>query len=256
MGKIKIKTMFDYVNEYFKLFLESNNVDEDVLSNWESEENLSNLDKMLKGCKKKEDKKQEKKDKKKNKHKDEPKKPLSPYICFCTNMRNKVVEDFPDLDNKSVMTKLGELWKSLSDDEKEEWNEAASDDKKRYEKEMAEFYDSHPEEVKKPVIKKPLTAYVIFCNETRNKVVKENPKLDPKEVMSKLGKLWKAESEDSKKKWVKLSEKDKERYKKQLSGETTDSKDEEVLVEEEKPQKASPKAKKTTEKKKVVSKKK
>ena len=250
MGKTaKIKNMFDYVNEYVKLFLETNSVDEDVLTNWDEKENQSKLDKIIKGCKKKEDKKKEKKDSKKNKHKDEPKKPKSPYICFCSEMRAKVLEDEPKLDNKKIMSRLGELWKELSDTEKIKWSKIAAEDKKRYEGEMAQFLKDHPEEVKKPAIKKPLTAYVIFCNEKRPEVTKKYPELGPKEIMSKLGELWKAESDESKKKWTKLSEKDKERYKKQISGETSESNEEVEEVEDEKPKK--PVQKKTVEKKPV-----
>lgn len=251
MGKItKIKNMTDYVIEYVKLFLETNNVEEDVLTSWDDKENQSKLDKIIKGCKKKEDKKKEKKDKKKNKHKDEPKKPKSPYICFCSEMRSKVLEDEPDLDNKKIMSRLGELWKALSDDEKVKWNDIAAEDKKRYEDEFEQFLKDHPEEVKKPAIKKPLTAYVIFCNEKRSDVTKKNPDLGPKEIMSKLGQLWKSESEDAKKKWTKLAEKDKERYKKETSGDSeADGSGSEDKEEEKKPKKVV--QKKISEKKPV-----
>lgn len=226
MPNTKIKNILEYVTEYVNLFLETNSVDEDVLTIWKGNENISKLDKIIKGYKKKEDKKNEKKVKKKNKHKDEPKRPKSPYICFCSEMRAKVLKNEPEIGNKNIMTRLGELWRALSEDEKHKWDEISTEDKTRYQTELEQFRKDHPEEIKKPLIKKPLTSYVIYCNEKRSEITKKFPGLGPKVIMSKLGESWKSETDDSKNKWVKLAEKEKERYKKQISNET------EVVIEE------------------------
>ena len=59
----------------------------------------------------------------------EPKKPLSSYLLFCKEKRPMVVADFPgsnldkgwllDIKAKEITSKLGEMWKALSDEEKE-----------------------------------------------------------------------------------------------------------------------------------------
>ncbi len=48
--------------------------------------------------------------------------------------------------------------------------------------------------------KKPLSGYMLFCKEERPKVVKEHPDMKAKEVMTELGKRWKALSDEGRKK--------------------------------------------------------
>ena len=57
----------------------------------------------------------------------------------------------------------------------------------------------------KTIVKKPLSSYMIFCNEMRNKIKKKYPKSSVGEISKKLGKLWKA-----------LHEKEKDRYRNEL----------------------------------------
>eukprot|EP01135_Chromosphaera_perkinsii_P000449 Nk52_evm3s96 gene=Nk52_evmTU3s96 len=54
--------------------------------------------------------------------------------------------------------------------------------------------------------KKPLTSYIIYCNENRAKVKEANPKLSQTELMKKLSEGWKAISEEEKAKYVAKSE--------------------------------------------------
>ncbi len=53
------------------------------------------------------------------------------YIIFSSSMRAKVKEENPDIDAKEIVSKLAEMWKALSEEEKIEWNEKADEDKKR-----------------------------------------------------------------------------------------------------------------------------
>jgi len=39
-------------------------------------------------------------------------------------------------------------------------------------------------------LKKPKSAYIHFCNQSRDGVKKENPELTPKQILTKLGELW------------------------------------------------------------------
>jgi len=195
-----MKTLFEYVNEYVQLFLESNSVDEHVIESWTSEENQKNLSTTIKGQQKKEQQRDKKKSEKKQKHKDAPKKAKSSYICFCNEMRASVKEDFPELDNKQIISKLGELWQGISSDDKKlkKWNQLAEQDKKRYEDEYAKFIEDNPDQVVVPKqkIERPKSAYVLFSNDNRSSVKKENPSMSPKEVLQELAKLWNALKED------------------------------------------------------------
>jgi len=227
MGKTKVKNINDSISNFVNTFLVDNKISEEVVQSWTSDENQKALDKLIKISKKKEEKKEEKKI---NKHKDEPKRSSSSYICFCKAKRKEVKDKFKDLNNQEIMVKLGELWKSLLENEKEKWDKEAEKDKERYKKDLEKFYKEHPDQVKKPTIKRPLSAYVIYCNNKRNEIKDKNPSLVPTEIMSLLGKMWKDLSDKEKDQWKLLADKDKERYNKEISEE---EKDLEIVIQEE-----------------------
>jgi hypothetical protein len=56
------------------------------------------------------------------------------------------------------------------------------------------------------------TGYQFFCNETRIILKKENPAITFKELMQSLSKAWNSIDPETKKKYILMSEKDKERY--------------------------------------------
>lgn len=254
MGKVKI--INDTISNFVKDFLVSNNIDSSVIESWSSDDNQKLFEKTIKTTKKKEEKKEEKK---KSKHKDEPKRASSSYICFCKGERSNIKSKFNNLNNQEIMAKLGEVWNTLTDSDKNKWNKESEKDKERYKKELEKFYKDHPECVEKTQPKKPLSAYVLFCNANRQEVRNKNPDLNPTGVMSLLGKLWKETTDKTE--WNNLAEKDKERYKKETSSDSTpvieeplldviEEEEEEVLVVEEKPKKKKPATKKEKKEKK------
>ena len=242
MGKTKVKNINESISNFVKGFLETNNVDSEVVELWVSDETQKSFDKTIKDYKKKEDKKEEKKEeKKKNKTKGMPKKASSSYICFCKIKRTEVKSKFPDLNTQQIMSKLGDVWSELSDTEKKKWEKESEKDKVRYEKELAKFYEDHPEEVKKPKIKPALSSYVLFCNANRKDVKAKNPTLSPTDIMKTLGKLWK--DLDDKTEWAELATKDKERY----NGEVSDQSEGEAEKKDDKPEKKCKQTKKKKE---------
>lgn len=46
------------------------------------------------------------------------------YMNFVKKMRPKVVKDFPDLKFTEIGSKLGEMWRELTDDEKKKYSKA------------------------------------------------------------------------------------------------------------------------------------
>lgn len=68
----------------------------------------------------------------------------------------------------------------------------------------------------KNIVKKPLSSYMIFCNEMRNKIKKKYPKSSVGEISKKLGKLWKALNVKDREKYDKLHEKEQNRYRTEL----------------------------------------
>lgn len=61
------------------------------------------------------------------------------------------------------------------------------------------------------------TNYILFCQERRESVVKEFPTANATEITSRLGKAWSALSENEKKKYTELAQRDKERYERELA---------------------------------------
>lgn len=68
----------------------------------------------------------------------------------------------------------------------------------------------------KNIVKKPLSSYMIFCNEMRDKIKKKYPKSSVGEISKKLGKLWKALNTKDREKYDKLHEKERNRYRTEL----------------------------------------
>jgi upstream-binding transcription factor len=104
--------------------------------------------------------------------------------------------------------------------------------------------------------KKPKSAYLIFCQENREKIKQENPDIQPKEILTKLGSLWQLiKNEPASNKYVKKALEEKTRYDSELS-EYSPSEEYNKVMEEYKdnPEKFEKKTKtmKTKKQKKVV----
>lgn len=92
--------------------------------------------KPKKGTKRKagssQDKKKRGQGKKARKQQGEPKKPLSAYMFYVKENRAKLVKDNPNLSFGEVGKRLGEMWASLTPDEKAQYVELNRKDKDRY----------------------------------------------------------------------------------------------------------------------------
>eukprot|EP00922_Rhytidocystis_sp_ex-Travisia-forbesii_P063638 GHVS01094643.1.p1 GENE.GHVS01094643.1~~GHVS01094643.1.p1 ORF type:complete len:109 (+),score=20.97 GHVS01094643.1:239-565(+) len=82
--------------------------------------------------------KEGKRTKRQKKDKNAPKRARSAYLCFTMENRQAVIEKEPSLAKNvvKVMSILGAQWKKLTDAQKIPYAKLATDDKKRYEKEM------------------------------------------------------------------------------------------------------------------------
>ena len=57
-----------------------------------------------------------------NESKRKPKRKPNAYMNFVKKNRPKVVKDFPDLSFTEIGSKLGEMWRALSDEEKKKYS--------------------------------------------------------------------------------------------------------------------------------------
>jgi len=146
-----------------------------------------------------------------------PKRARSAYIIYCTKHRAAMKEENPDAKPSEIMAKLGEQWKTLSDDEKVPYQGEASTDKERYATEMKTYVPSEESPVKETKSKKgkkngkekksrvskkrskkdpdapkrPMSAYIIFTNAKREQTKKNNPNAKASDLMRLLGEQWK-----------------------------------------------------------------
>mgnify|MGYP000392129584 CR=1 FL=1 len=72
---------------------------------------------------------------------------LGSYFLFCSEHRDGVKEDNPDLKAKEVSKVLGTMWRVLSEEEQAVYKMRASEDRKRYEEELEEAMAENPEKV-------------------------------------------------------------------------------------------------------------
>lgn len=68
-----------------------------------------------------------------------PKKANTAWICFTQEMREKVKAENPDATTTDLTKIMSPMWKALSDSERKKYEDMASKDKERYDKEMLEY---------------------------------------------------------------------------------------------------------------------
>ncbi|KNZ61353.1 high mobility group protein B1 [Puccinia sorghi] len=76
---------------------------------------------------------------KKDKDPNAPKRPLSAYMYFSQDWRERIKNENPDVSFGEIGRLLGHKWKALSEEEKKPYEDMACRDKKRHEAEKAEY---------------------------------------------------------------------------------------------------------------------
>ena len=127
-----------------------------------------------------------------------PKRPQNAWIFFCNEQRESVKKSNPSISPKDITKKLSDQWKTLSDKKKEKYEKKAQEDKKRYEEELESLPDDKKPK-KKASSPKKVNGYIVFCHEKRDGLKKKFP--DPKELTSKLAKMWKELDDEEKKEY-------------------------------------------------------
>ncbi len=171
--------------------------------------------------------------KKSKKDPNAPKKPSTAYLFFSNDKRGELKSQ--GLSFKEIGTKLGEMWKVVSEEEKKKYEELAGKDKERYNEEKAKYvpppgYENKPKKKQKTAgddkekaekkkkdpnaPKKPSTSYLFFSNEKRGELKSQG--VNQNEIPAKLGEMWKALSDEQKKPYVQKQAEDKARYEKEM----------------------------------------
>ncbi|OHT06011.1 hypothetical protein TRFO_05644 [Tritrichomonas foetus] len=77
-----------------------------------------------------------------------PKRPPNAYMRFCNDRREKLLQEEPNLNYKTVMTRLGEIWNGMSKEERQPYVDEARQS-------QIEFKQKHPNYKYKPRKPKP-----------------------------------------------------------------------------------------------------
>ncbi len=75
----------------------------------------------------------------------QPKRALSAFMCFSKETRPKVIAENPDLAFGDIGKQIGELWRNLSEEDKEPYNKMSAADKERYTEAMESYEPAKPE---------------------------------------------------------------------------------------------------------------
>jgi len=184
---------------------------------------------------------------KKKKDANAPKRANSAYMFYCNAKRESWKKKNPDAKNTEVMKGLAGWWSDATEDEKKPFVKMAEDDKKRYEKEKANYTPAEPSgdesgddsddakgkrkrktKAKKDpnAPKRAKTAFFCFADSVRDKLRKANPELKMTEISTKIGAQWKALDDDKKAEFEAESKELKKKYEKEKAAYDKSKKDE------------------------------
>jgi len=157
-----------------------------------------------------------------------PKKPMTAYFRWMKKNRGRVVQSMPiGYSAKQLSKRMSQMWAALSVEAKVKWSEKYKKEMKVYEKLMAAYkhtsnYKRFQKQKQEHTIsktgkfrkdpnrpKKPSTGYFLFMADKREETKKNFPKLDHKQLISKLGELWSKLPNKIKEPYVKKAEEDK-----------------------------------------------
>ena len=203
------------INKFVISFLTSIGADTKL---WTSSANMKEFRKLFKT--------------KKVKDKDKPKRAKSAYLYFCDEKRSDVKSELgEDTSATMVMTKLGQMWRDLKEQEDVEellgpYQELAAADKERYNREIEAYIPPTVDEIKKRrrlskdknKPKRVRSKYIFFCVDHRAEAISnlggETSKATA--VTSELGRMWRefkmSASEKDMEKYELLHEEDKKRF--------------------------------------------
>eukprot|EP00934_Nitzschia_sp_Nitz4_P005126 Nitzschia sp. Nitz4//scaffold286_size23798//19800//21261//NITZ4_008455-RA/size23798-snap-gene-0.3-mRNA-1//1//CDS//3329545753//5116//frame0 len=148
-----------------------------------------------------------------------PKRFKSSYICFFMAKQNEIKEELGDKATVTDVSKRSaQLWKLLSSEEREHWDDVAEQDKQRYISEKASY--TGPWQVpwkrakKDPSApKRPMSAFLYFSQGRRQEIKDQNPTMKNTEVSRLLGELWRNASEEERQPHIDREKQEREKYK-------------------------------------------
>jgi ABC-type transporter MlaC component len=149
-----------------------------------------------------------------------PRGKTSPYGFFVKMCYEEHKKKYPNenVQVTEISKKCSEKWKTMSPSEKQRFYELASKDAERYQAEIAAFGGEDAMRKRKRAKKDPnapkraLSAFFFFSQIKRPEVQQAHPEHKVGQIAQEMGKMWKALTEQEKKKYEEMASRDKVRY--------------------------------------------
>lgn len=213
------------IKNFVTKFIETNSTNPEIVDLWNNKDTQKQFNKLF--------------NQKVKKDKNAPKKGLNAYNIFCNEERNKIKEENPDIDSKSIFKELAIRWNTAKLDKNlvERYQQMVLKDKERYNSELESYIPVENTKKSKSSAnrpKMPKNSYMFFCDEEREKVKKEKPELKSKDILVELGARWrKIKGTKASTKYEDKSINDKKRYEIEKLGLNSIPEEVEVTKEEQ-----------------------
>nr|CAD7602160.1 unnamed protein product [Timema genevievae] len=186
-----------------------------------------------------------------NRHPNLPKRPLSTYMIFYMEKKDKVSKENPGMNMTAVSKCISEMYKNLPDKKKQKYVAMAAAQRKEYEEKMKLFNQAHPElaskvsKSKEPKQqmeigpRKPMTPFKLFLADKMNSH-KNDSDFDRHAFTEKYKKQWRDMSDKKKVIWINWAMEEESKYQEELKDYMTENPDfapapvKTVLTKEEK----------------------
>lgn len=159
-----------------------------------------------------------------NQHPDMPRRPLTQYMVYYLEKKDKVAAQHPDLDMTNLSKVIARMYKGLPEHKKEKYVRKAAELREEYVEKLRVFYEKHPEykdtvkrgpkEIRSQSqfpLKKPLTPVQMFVADRLEKM-KDDPNFDKTAVTENAKQQWKSLSDKKKVVWINWSLEKESKY--------------------------------------------
>ncbi|XP_025092618.1 nucleolar transcription factor 1-B-like isoform X2 [Pomacea canaliculata] len=156
--------------------------------------------------------------KKRKRHPDQPAKPLTPYILYIKEHREKVKAKNPGITLPDITRLLSQKWQSLSPRKREKYRLQYNKDREDFVKANEEFLQNHPAKKTKREGKPPALPFPFQCfyDAKISKYKQKHPNLSTSQLSAKLRAKYLKLKPSKKKKWISKAMESIPDYEKQL----------------------------------------
>jgi len=154
-------------------------------------------------------KEKERKEKKKKEDEGKPTRPLTAYTLFFRTRVAELRKTKPDTEVAMLAKQVGQDWSAMTDAQKQPFAKKAEEARKSYDEQMTAYQKTLPP-------KRPGSSFMLFSEEVRPTIVKQNPKMKTTDVAKALGQQWKQLTPQKKKRFEEKALQLKEQWQKEM----------------------------------------